>query len=97
MKGNGPFTEDKFDHARFLYKGGASKQQIMRLMQISETTARRVISCETYKEYKSTTRQKQEMSKEEKQDIQDLHDIAREVMNIKKIVLKIAEAWDIKL
>ena len=93
-------TEELFNKVKILKEvGGLSRQEIAKKVGTSESTVTRITGSKDIDEYneRKKNRFKSEKNDEQTNMMQDIHDLARETKNIKSILIKIAEAWDVKL
>ena len=102
-----PLTEAQYYQIKGMLKSGIKTRVIVEQTDIRAHTISRVNTTENYKEFNEkraertkkandSIRNKIEIAEPEQMNEQDIHDIAREIANIKSILLKMAEAWGVK-
>ena len=105
-------TKKMFDSVHTLYEeGNMPQQEIAERMNIGENRVSCILKFKTFKEFENgrtkvyeSWRKKPRQTKKKKEEenkpidmAQDIHDLAREARNIKSILMKIAEAWEVKI
>ena len=88
-------TEQQFDMIKLMLKGAerGDKQKIADAMRLSIDTIRRIDRRESFDEPAHKPKKGKEVISTE----QDIHDIAREVKNIRSILQKMAEDLGVKI
>ena len=96
-----PFTELDFAMIGRALMRGMSLAEAAKATHFSYKTVQLVERSEgDYERYKQLRKEEHHRKvpiKEEWNTEQDIHDIAREMANIKSILMKIAEAWGVKM
>lgn len=102
-----PLTEAQYYQIKGMLKSGIKTKVIEEQTNIGAHTISRVNRSDNYEEFNTkraertkkanaSIRSKIETEEPEQMSEQDIHDIAREIRNIKSILIKMAEAWGVK-
>ena len=102
-----PLTETQYYQIKGMLKSGIKTRVIEEQTHIGAHTISRVNTTDNFEEFNTkraertkkanaSIRNKIEITEPEQMSEQDIHDIAREIGNIKSILLKMAEAWGVK-
>ena len=102
-----PLTEAQYYQIKGMLKSGIKTKVIEEQTNIGAHTISRVKTSDNYEELNkkraectkkenASIRSKIETEEPEQMSEQDIHDIAREIRNIKSILIKMAEAWGVK-